>query len=198
MIISPTQFGTLWALHVLAAVLLAAPLYMLILMNERGALGRAVDYQTDRYLENVIGRQPIRCYAYLAVTLVSGLWLLGLLPAGRELLRHPLIIAKLGLFFILVTVLTYIQNVLQPQINALLGKVARDPGAAGEVEAPLWALRRRRKAWVAVTLFLVLTLVILGVRLALPFPDTVVAVMIALAALFAWRSYRSVVPFGWF
>lgn len=198
MIVSPTQFGALWAVHVLAAVLMAAPLYMLILINERAALGRAVDTDTDRFVENIIRRQPIRCYAFLAVILVSGLWLLGLIPGGRELLRHPVIVAKLVLFFVLVTLLTYLHNVLQPQVEALLARVAREPEAAGEVEAPLWALRRRRKVLVAVSLFLVLTMVILGVALALSFSNTLLAVMIALAALFAWRAYRSTVPFGWF
>lgn len=198
MAVSMTQFGTLWVLHVVAAVLMAAPLYMLILVNARGAMGKALDYKMDRYMENIVKRQPIRCYAYQVVILVSGLWILGLLPGGTGLLKHPLIVAKLTLFFTLVVLLTYVFNVLQPQIEALLDRLAVEPEAAEEVAGPLWALRRRRKTVTAICLFLVLTLVILGVRLAVPFPDALLAILIALAALFAWRAHRSTVPFGWF
>ena len=61
-------------LHLVAMLFMAAPLYALITVNERARFAAPPNYNTDRYLENVIKNQPIRCYAYLAVILVTAVF----------------------------------------------------------------------------------------------------------------------------
>jgi len=65
-------------MHLIAALFMAAPLYMLIMVNERARFAVPPGYNTDRYMENIIKGQPIRCYTYLAVVLITGLLLTGL------------------------------------------------------------------------------------------------------------------------
>ena len=80
----------LWALlrvgHLLAAVFMAAPLYALLAVNERGRFGTAITHNLDDYLEGMIRRQPLRCYAYLAMLLLTGLLLLSLFLGGLGVL----------------------------------------------------------------------------------------------------------------
>jgi len=69
-------------LHVIAAVFMAAPLYMLIVVGERGAFGRRIDAAMDGYMERIVSGQPRRCYAYVAVLFFTGLALLILTGQG--------------------------------------------------------------------------------------------------------------------
>ena len=46
--------------HILGVVFMSAPLYSLILVNERALLGPSMVYGVDRYMENLIKKTP-RC-----------------------------------------------------------------------------------------------------------------------------------------
>ncbi len=60
----PTELrAAMMLLHLIATLFMAAPLYALISVNERARFTVPPNYNTDRYLENLIKRQPIRCYA---------------------------------------------------------------------------------------------------------------------------------------
>ncbi len=52
-------------LHILAVVFMSAPLYNLIVVNERLRFGKA-PYAVDRYFENLIKSNSVRCYAFQA------------------------------------------------------------------------------------------------------------------------------------
>ena len=80
----------LWAVlrfgHFLAAVFMAAPLYALLAVNERGRFGTAIVHDRDHYMEGMIRRQPLRCFAYLGMLVVTGLLLLSALGGGPGML----------------------------------------------------------------------------------------------------------------
>ena len=72
---SPQVQTVVLLLHLIAMLFMAAPLYALLAVGERGRFTVPPNYNTDRYLENILKNQPIRCYAYLAVILVTGILL---------------------------------------------------------------------------------------------------------------------------
>jgi len=181
-------------LHLVAMLFMAAPLYMLIIVNERARFAVPPGYNTDRYLENIIKGQPIRCYAYLAVILVTGIlltWARGWIWMDWALL------AKLVAFALLVGLLSYVHFNIQPRIERILAGCKSGEEVAVEKRPTFLAWRSRRKRLAGICLFLVLTSLIMGLRLTLPYAPWLVAVFMIAAALFAWRVYRSPIRFGW-
>lgn len=193
----------LWAAlrvgHLVAAVFMAAPLYALLAVNERGRFGTALVHNLDNYLEGMIRRQPIRCFGYLAMLGITGLLLLSMFFGGVGMLAsHRTLIAHVLFFALLAGFLSYVHFKLQPQIDALLARVPLTGAAPEGVEPALWRLRRRRKKLATSCLFLVIGTVLLGVRLEMSFGALLTLALLLLAALFTWRVYRSLLPYGWF
>jgi hypothetical protein len=181
-------------LHLVAMLFMAAPLYALISVNERARFGVPPNYNTDRYLENIIKYQPIRCYAYLAVILVTGIlltWARGWIWTDWAL------IAKLVVFTALAWLLSYVHFNIQPRIEGILADCKPGEEVAAKDRPTLLAWRGRRKRFAGTCLFLVLTGLIMGVRLTWGYAPWLVAVFMVLAALFAWRVYRTPVRLGW-
>lgn len=186
-------------LHLVAVLLMAAPFYMLIVVNERGRLGLPPNYNSDRYLENIIKNQPVRCYAFLAVVLITGLLLVGYGGYGwAALITDWAILLKEVALLVLLGLLSYVHFGIQPQIEALLsGLKAGEP--LPEASRPrLVALRTRRKRLAAVCLFLVLAAFIMGVRVVAAYNIWLLLALLLLAILFAWRAFKAPVPYGWF
>ena len=182
-------------LHLVAMLFMAAPLYMLIVVNERARFAVPPGYNTDRYMENIIKRQPIRCFAYLAVILVTGI----LLTWTRGWIWiHPALIAKLVAFVLLAGLLSYVHFNIQPHIEGIMAGLKPGEEVPAKDRPTLLAWRRRRKRLAATCLFLVLTALIMGVRLTWGFAPWLAAVFLVAAALFAWRVYRTPVRLGWF
>ena len=187
-------------LHLVSMLFMAAPLYMLIIVNERARFTPPSGYNIDRYLENIIRGQPIRCYGYLTGILITGILLTVYRPefSPDPIWTNWALIAKLVAFSTIVGLLSYVHFYIQPRIERIL-----DEGKPGE-EIPqdkkpaLAALRSRRKRLSATCLLLVLTAVITGATIFSDWAPWLVAIFIAVAALFAWRVYRSPVRFGWF
>lgn len=176
-------------IHVVAAVFMAAPLYMLILVNERARHGRAIEANMDGYMEGIVSSQPLRCYVYLAALAVTGFGFFLLAGRGLEpIIGNWMVATKVVLTLVLAGLLTYVHTGIQPQIVALL--------ARGGEDAAIWALRKRRKRLTATCLFLVITIVLLGIRLVVPYSPTLLAASVALGALFAWRAFGAPVPWG--
>jgi len=71
-------------LHVLTVVFMAAPLYNLIVVNERARFGKA-PAAVDRYFENLIRGNAIRCYVFQLTALATGILLI---PIGGEAWKH--------------------------------------------------------------------------------------------------------------
>lgn len=182
-------------LHLVAMLFMAAPLYMLIIVNERARFAIPPSYNTDRYLENIIKGQPIRCYAYLAVILVTGIlltWARGWVWTDWAL------IAKMVAFALLVGLLSYVHFYIQPRIERILAGCNPGEEVDPKQRPNLMAWRSRRKRLSAICLFLVLTAVIMGVRMTWGYAPWLAAVFVVVAALFAWRVYRAPIRFGWF
>lgn len=182
-------------LHLITTLFMAAPLYGLLVANERGRFPVPPGYNTDRYVENVLKSQPIRCYAYLTVILITGVlltWARGWIWTDWSL------ILKLVSFATLTGLLSYVHFGVQPHIERILATVKSGEEIAAKDRPTLLKWRIRRKRSSAVCLFLVLTSLMMGVRLTWGYAPWLAAVFIVAAALFAWRVYRSPLRFGWF
>ena len=186
-------------IHLISTLFMAAPLYMLIIVNERARFGLPPGYNTDRYMENIIKRQPIRCYAYLAVILITGLllvWITGL--RWTSLFTDWTLAIKVVAFILLVSFLSYIHFGVQPKIETILSTIKPDSLLPEEMRPKLIVLRMRRKKFSGVCLFLVLTSLLAGARLTLGLSPLIFFIFVALSALFAWRAYQVPLPRGWF
>ena len=182
-------------LHLVATLFMAAPLYALLAVNERGRFPIPPNYNTDRYLENILKNQPVRCYGYLAVILVTGIlltWYKGWIWTDWAL------IIKLVAFAALASLLSYVHFTIQPHIESILTGWKPGEEVPPEKKSIFLAWRGRRKRLAGICLFLVLTALIMGVRVTWGYAPWLAAVFMVLAALFSWRVYRNPVRFGWF
>lgn len=182
-------------LHLVAMLFMAAPLYALIVVNERARFKVPPGYNTDRYMENIIKNQPVRCYAYLAVILITGIlltWARGWIWTDWAL------IAKIVVFALLASLLSYVHFNIQPRIESILAGCNPGQEIPADQRPTLLAWRLRRKRLGAICLFLVLTALIMGVRVTWGYAPWLVAIFMIAAVLFAWRAYRKPLPFGWF
>lgn len=183
-------------LHILAVVFMSAPLYNLIVVNERVGFGKA-PFAVDRYFENIIKGASVRCYVYQLTALVTGLLLLPLagLP-WNSLFENGILLIKFLLLLILMSLLSVVHFGIQPAIEKLLSQVKGDeiPKEIAERIAPL---RINRKRLAALCLFIVIIIVLLGLQVFAKFGFPLTALLIVLAALFSWRVYRTPIRFGW-
>ena len=182
--------------HILSVVFMAAPLYNLIVVHERRRIGKA-PFVVDRYFENIIKGAAIRCYVYQFTALLTGILLIPLAGfAWSDLIENPILLAKLLLLLALTALLSVVHFQIQPAIESLLAEVQGDaiPDGIAKQIAPV-RLRRTRLA--TFCLFIVITIVLLGLQVTSRFGLPVTAILILLAALFSWRVYRTSVRFGW-
>ena len=182
-------------LHLIAMLFMAAPLYALIMVNERARFAVPPNYNTDRYLENIIKSQSIRCYAYLTVIGIAGIlltWSMGWIWTDWAL------IVKLVAFALLVGLLSYVHFNIQPRVERIINKLKPGEEVSAEDRPTLLAWRGRRKRLAGICLFLVLTALIMGVRVTWSYAPWLAAVFVVAAALFAWRTYRTPIRLGWF
>lgn len=182
--------------HVASALFMAAPLYMLIVVGERGRLGAPLGLPHDAYMENIVRRQPIRCYAYLTVLTITGAWL-AVAHGGAAALLGPSVLVKIVATALLFGILSYVHFSLQPRVDALVHQLAPGTPAPEAVAKTLPALRLRRKRLAATCLFLVLVAALFGVRLLVSVSPLVTAIVVVLVAGFSWRAFRTGVRFGY-
>ncbi len=183
-------------LHILSVVFMSAPLYNLIVVNERVRFGKA-PFAVDRYLENIIKGAALRCYVYQLTVLATGIILLPL--AGLPLtavLENRVLLAKLLLLVALTVLLSIVHFRIQPAIDKLLSRVDGDEIPA-DIAGQVVPLRARRKRLAAICLFIFITVILLGLQVYGRFGLPVNVILVALAALFSYRAYRTPVRFGW-
>jgi hypothetical protein len=182
--------------HILAVVFMSAPLYNLIVVNERVRFGKA-PFQVDRYFENIIKGAASRCYVYQLTALGTGLLLLPLagLP-WSSLFENGILLVKFLLLLALVALLSVVHLAIQPAIEKLLDQVQGE-GIPAEIAGRIAPLRTRRKRLAAGCLFIVIVIVLLGLQTVVRFGTPLTALLIVLAALFSWRVYKTPVRFGW-
>ncbi|MBI2460105.1 MAG: hypothetical protein HYV61_01015 [Candidatus Rokubacteria bacterium] len=182
-------------LHILAVVFMAAPLYNLIVVNERVRFGKA-HLQVDQYFENIIRGNSTRCYIFQLTALVTGLLLVGLGGSWLSLFTNWVLLAKLLLLLVLMGLLSVVHFSIQPRIDRLLSR-ADGETIPQPIAAEIAPLRLRRKRLASVCLFLVIITVLLGLQVFSAFWAPLTVVLVVLAALFAWRVYKTPVPYGW-
>jgi hypothetical protein len=183
-------------LHILTVVFMAAPLYNLIVVNERLRFGKA-PFAVDRYFENLIKTNAIRCFVFQATALVSGILLV---PLGGQplsaLVTNRVLLAKLLLLIVLSILLSYVHLSLQPRIETQLNQV-RGAEIPAEILQKIGPLRLRRKKLAGFCLFFVITLVLLGLQVLATFSPLLTVGLLLVAALFSWRVYKTPIPYGW-
>ena len=182
--------------HILAVVFMAVPLYNLIIVHERKRIGKA-PFVVDRYFENIIKGAAIRCYVYQFTALFTGILLipLGGLP-WSYLIVNQILLAKLLLLLTLTALLSVVHFQIQPTIEAILSQVKGDELPEG-IAKQIAPIRLRRTRLATLCLFIVITIVLLGLQVTTRFGLPATAILILLAALFSWRAYRTSVRFGW-
>lgn len=184
--------------HVISFAFMSIPLFNLVVVNERAALGLPFDHNVDRYMENIIRRGALRCFTFQATVTLSGLLLLVFGNLGAEALwSNWVIMAKVGILVVLVSLLSYVHFSLQPRIDSLLAGLTVDSAVPQELLSRLKPLRVRRKNLATFCLFLVITEIILGLQVYSTLSPMVTVVLILLAGLFALRVNRTLIRFGW-
>lgn len=193
------EWRTLFLLiHLLSTLFMAAPFYMLIIVNERVRFGAPLGYFTDRYMENMVRNNSVRCFVFQGTMAASGLALFFI--TGRSwsaLFTDPTIVIKWLALAVMVSLLAYIHTSLQPRIETLMEQVKPDAPVPQGIGPQIAALRSRRKKFAGICLFLVLTALIMGLRATFLYDYYLAVIFIAVAALYAWRVYRKPVPLGW-
>ncbi|MFA5810016.1 MAG: hypothetical protein WC935_06745 [Thermoleophilia bacterium] len=191
-----TLLSILKVIHIINAILMAWPFYALVIVNQRVRLGPPLGDRADTYLENILKNRTIPCFVFQATALVSGLALMFIRGQGLgTLLTNPALGLKFFLLVSIAVLLSYVHLSLQPQIDALFAQAGTPMPA--DLAPRIGALRLRRKRMASTCLFVVLISAMLGVQVWAPFPLWLTAILISAIAVFTWRAYKSVTPYGW-
>lgn len=191
-------YDALRFMHLISFVFMSIPLFNLIVVNERAVMGGKFVYATDRYMENIIRRGAARCFVFQTSVMITGVGLLLTNSMGLEALwENWIVLVKTLLLFAVMGLLSYVHFVLQPKIEAKMAEVGPDKPAPDDFGAQLKAPRVLRKRLATFCLFILITIIILGVQVHEAFNPFLTAGLIVGAALFAWRANKTLVRFGW-
>jgi hypothetical protein len=186
-------------LHVMSFVFMSVPLFNLIVVNERALFGSSFNYPVDRYMENIIKHGANRCFVFQSSVFLTGVLLLVFGPLGIQALwANGIIAVKTILLFVLMGLLSYVHFKLQPKIENILANHSPDAPLPDSLLSVLKAHRARRKRLATFCLFIVMTIIILGLQVYGAFSPVLTIALIGLAGLFAWRVSKTLIPFGWF
>jgi uncharacterized membrane protein len=179
-------------------VFMSVPLFNLIVVNERALFGSTFNYYADRYMENIILHGAYRCFVFQTSVLITGLLLLIFGDLGIESLWTDWIVflKTIGLF-ILMGMLSYVHFSLQPKIEKIMENIGPESEIPENIIAQLKPYRVRRKKMATFCLFLVITIIILGMQVYTPFDLIVTVSLIILAGLFSWHVSKTLIRFGW-
>lgn len=188
--------SVLRVIHVVTAILMAWPVYALVVVNQRVRLGPPLGDRVDTYMENIVKNRTIPCFVFQGTALVSGLALIALRRQGLEsLISNPILALKFVLLISITGLLSYVHFSLQPLIDQLLAQ--SNNLIEGEVASRIGSLRAKRKRIASVCMFVVLTTAMLGMQVYTPFPLWLTLVLLIAIALFTWRTYKTQMPYGW-
>ena len=191
-------YDLLIAVHVISFVFMSVPLFNLILVAERGKLGPEINYPVDIYMESILSGGSTRCFVYQATVGISGTLLLVFGSFGLEALWTEWIISlKTLLLFTLIILLSRVHFKIQPAVDAIFEKLKPEDQISDDDMTELKSLRGFRKKLASFCLFLVLTIIILGLQVSTTFSPIFTGGLVLLAALFSRRVYSKGIPFGW-
>ena len=185
-------------LHVISFVFMSIPLFNLIIVNERALMGPSLNYETDRYFENIIKRGAIRCFVFQWTVFISGTVILMLGPGLTAILSNWVLTVKTLILILLMSLLSYVHFSLQPKIEKLLVSLSPGEQPPEDLSEKLLPFRIQRKKLATICLFLVITAIIFGVQTYTRFHPFVSIVLIFFAAGFSVRTNKSLIRFGWF
>lgn len=190
------QILKLW--HIISFVFMSIPLFNLIVVNERALLGASFNFSADGYMENIIRHGSVRCYVFQSSVLISGILLLVYGPLSIEALwGNYMLLAKTVLLLTLTGLLSYVHFSLQPKIDSFFKDITAESEVPDNFLASVKPFRVLRKRLATICLFLVLTIIILGMQVYSPFSLLINVILIGLAGLFSWRVNKTLVLFGW-
>lgn len=188
----------LLVVHLLSTLMMAAPFYMLVIVNERALFKAPLSYLTDRYMENIIHHNAVRCFVFQGTMAASGLALTYVSGYGwGALVTFPPLIIKWVSLVIMTVLLSYVHFSIQPRIEALMDQVKPDSPVPEGLAPQISRLRKMRKRLSGICLFFVLTALIMGLRVTFRFNIYLAVALVLASALFAWRVYRKPVLLGW-
>ncbi|MCH7586694.1 MAG: hypothetical protein IIC78_01460 [Chloroflexi bacterium] len=116
----PTSVAILRVIHILNAVLMAWPIYALVMVNQRLRLGPPLGDRVDIFMENTIKNRTIPCLIFQLTALVSGLALI--LASNQSLsviFSNTALAVKFGLLLVVMGLLAMVHFNLQPRIDSL-------------------------------------------------------------------------------
>ncbi len=185
-------------IHVMSFVFMSVPLFNLIVVNERALFGSTFNYYADRYMENIILHGAYRCFVFQTSIFVTGLLLLIFGDLGIEYLWTDWVMfLKTSGLFILMGMLSYVHFSLQPKIEKILENIGPESEIPENIIVQLKPYRVRRKKMATFCLFLVITIIILGMQVYTAFAPLVTIALIILAGLFSWHVSKTLIRFGW-
>ena len=192
----PEAISVMRVIHIVTAILMAWPVYALVSVNQRVRLGPPLGDRADTYMENIVKNRTIPCFVFQGTALISGLALILLRGQGLDaLFINPVLGLKFVLLLLIIGLLLHVHFTLQPKIDELLGQ-STSP-IEGEAASKIGSLRGRRKRMASICMFVVLTIAMLGVQVYSQFPLWLTLGLLALIALFTWRTYKTQMPYGW-
>ena len=185
-------------LHVMSFVFMSVPLFNLIVVNERALFGSSFNYPVDRYMENIIKHGANRCFVFQSSVFLTGVLLLVFGPLGiHALWANGIIAVKTILLFALMGLLSYVHFKLQPKIENILANHSPDAPLPDSLFSVLKTYRAQRKRLATFCLFIVITIIILGLQVYGTFSPVLTIGLIGLDGLFAWRVSKTLIRFGW-
>ncbi len=184
-------------LHVMSFVFMSIPLFNLIVVNERALLGVPFNYYADRYMENIIKHGAYRCFMFQSTVLITGILLLVVGPGIEVLWTNWIVLIKTFMLFILMGLLSFVHFRLQPKIESYLSGITPDSDVPENLVMQLKPYRVRRKWLATFCLFLVITLIILGLQVYDTYHPILTIILIILAGLFSLNVNKTLIRFGW-
>jgi hypothetical protein len=194
-----TYTDLLLVLHIVLAMLMAWPYYALAAVNQRVKLGPPLGDRTDRYMENILKNRTTACFVFQFTILAGGFALIWSrvhdgVHDGNWYLTNKVVVAKIVILLLMAASLSVVRFIIQPEIDRLFG----DYGEIDEdSKKRIMSLRVLRKRMSSVCMFMAFTAAMLGMQTYFRFPYWVTAVLLALIALWTWRSYSSTTEYGW-
>ena len=166
--------------------------------NQRIRLGAPLGDRADLYMENIIKNRTIPCMIFQFTAGITGIALMLLRGFGLDsLVTNPAVALKAGILVFVIGLLTYVDKVLQPKIDALFEEAGDGP-IPTELAERINPLRKLRARFALTCLFCVLVIALLAVQVWVVFPLWLNGVLLGAIIVFVWRTFTSYMAYGWF
>jgi hypothetical protein len=177
---------------------MSIPLFNLIVVNERALLGVKFNYFAYRYMENIIRHGASRCFVFQMSVFITGILLLIFGDLGiAELWGSWVMFANVILLVALMGMLSFVHLRLQPKIEEHMSTIGPDSNIPDNFVDKIKPFRVLRKKMATFCLFLVVTIIILGMQVYSTYDPFVNIILIACAGMFALRVNKSLIKFDW-